>query len=535
MASTELLIECPHCDNTSLKGRYDPKCYANTAKGVYHCKRCDSGGSLGELDPQQLEEPIAETEKPEFIDLSVLKDLIPLERYADRLGDNVLPPGVLFLTPDRRSLAIVGRDWGNKIVSIKYRSLGSEKLYYSEPGSETGKFFLPYDREMSKGNRHILIVEGEIDALTARVIGFKGDILSLQTTSIKDDAAKYVRRRYDHIFIGLDNDAAGRSATKDLEKEFKFKDYTVIQYPSECKDMNEVFAIFGQSYAERWLGRETNGDFRNRIIKGTTLFQEFFKTMEDIQNIPSILTGFGYLDTKLGGGLREGELTIVHAKAKTGKTTFLNQVIAHSLKNGIKTGLASFEMNAVTEVLPSLFSIMTGENFRTSSIARDLVKHTEGTLDGSLFEPIKDLAIFDQHLGQVSLESILQFIEELAQSGTKLICIDHALFLVRSAKESDEHIEVCRQLAMAAGKYKMHIILVAQAPKLIDGTKLGIDTVYGGVAAAMFAHNFITLQRDKTNDDVLEVRLVACRYPNSRPSYEPVILSYDRESCKLID
>jgi len=147
----------------------------------------------------------------------------------------------------------------------------------------------------------------------------------------------------------------------------------------------------------------------------------------------------------------------------------------------------------------------------------------------------KDIWKSDQHLGQVSLESILQFIEELAQSGTKLICIDHALFLVRSAKESDEHIEVCRQLAMAAGKYKMHIILVAQAPKLIDGTKLGIDTVYGGVAAAMFAHNFITLQRDKTNDDVLEVRLVACRYPNSRPSYEPVILSYDRESCKLID
>lgn len=535
MSAQEFIVECPSCDNLSLKGRYDPKCYVNAIKGVYHCKRCDARGSMADLDPDILEEPVSIVERPELLNTRVIETLIPLNKYPDRFLENTLPNGVLFLTPDKRSLAIVSRDWGNKIVGVKYRSISGEKLYFSEPGSETGKFFLPSATDMPPKERKVLIVEGEMDAITAHVIGFPGDVIALQTTSIKDDAVKYLRRRYAHLYFALDNDEAGQKATKELEQHFRFKDYTVIQYPTDCKDMNEVLLKYGQSYAERWIRRETNGDFRNRILQGNDLFQEFYRTLGSIQSVPSIQTGFAYLDEKLGGGFREGELTIVHAKAKTGKTTFLNQIIAKAIRDDIKTGLASFEMNAVTEILPSLFSIITGENFRTSSIARDLVAHTNGELKDSLFAPISNLVVFDQHLGNVSLDTIIQFIEEIAHTGVKLVCIDHALFLVKSAKESDEHVEVCRQLAMAAGKYKIHIVLVAQAPKLADETRLGIDTVYGGVAAAMFAHNFITLQRDKTNTDILEVRLVACRYPNSRPSYEPVVLAYDRDTCKLID
>jgi KaiC/GvpD/RAD55 family RecA-like ATPase/5S rRNA maturation endonuclease (ribonuclease M5) len=474
-------------------------------------------------------------EKVETLDTAIVSTFKPLDSYPERFLELRLPQGVLFTTADGNNLAIVGRDWGNKIVSIKYRSIRGDKLYFSEPGSEVGKFFLPYDKEVHAKERQVLLVEGEIDAITARVLGFPGDIIALQTTSIKEDTVKYVRRRYAQIFFGLDNDEAGHKATKELENQFRFKDYTVLQYPTECKDLNEILTKNGVSYAERWMRREVNGDSRNRIVQGSSLFEEFYRSVDNIQSVPTIRSGFGYLDEKLGGGLREGELTIVHAKAKTGKTTFLNQIVSKQLQEGTKVGLASFEMNAVNEILPSIFSIITGENFRSSKLARDLVKATEGDLIDSVFEPIKYLSVYNQHLGNASLDSIIQFIEEIAHTGTKLVCIDHALFLVKSAKESDEHVEVCRQLALAAGKYKIHIILVAQAPKLADEAKLGIDTVYGGVAAAMFAHNFITLQRDKTNTDILEVRLVACRYPNSRPSYEPVILGYDRETCRLID
>lgn len=534
--SAEVVIECPECDNTSLKGRYDPNCYVNLDRGVWHCQRCKAKGKIGQLDPAALENPVEVVEKKEQLDTSVIQTFTPLNKYEDRFGDEKLPPGVLYLTADKSSLAIVGRDWGNKIVSIKYRTIRGEKSYIAEPGSEIGKFFLPVDKELETKERKVLIVEGEIDAITARILGFPGDILALQTTSIKDDAVKYIRRRYNHIYIGLDNDEAGHIGTKELQRLVAFKDHTVLQYPSEFKDINEIFLKLGKVEAERWLRRESSGDFRDRIVTGAQVFKELYNNMDDIQAIPAVSSGFMFLDSKLGGGLREGELTIIHAKAKTGKTTFLNQVISKAIVSDIKVGVASFEMNPVKEILPSVLSIIMQQNFRQSSEASELIKATQGNpASNELFNPILNLTFFNQHLGKASLEGVIQFIEELAHSGTKLVCVDHTLFLVKSAKESDEHVEVCRQLALAANKYRIHILLVAQAPKLINGMHLGLETPYGGMAASMFAHNFITLQRSKDHDDILEVRLLACRYPNSHPSYEPVMLSYNRDTCSLTE
>lgn len=48
---------------------------------------------------------------------------------------------------------------------------------------------------------------------------------------------------------------------------------------------------------------------------------------------PGISTGFPGLDAKLGGGLREGELTIVAAEPGGGKTSFLTMVAAHVSKS----------------------------------------------------------------------------------------------------------------------------------------------------------------------------------------------------------
>ena len=534
--STEVVIECPECDNTSLQGRYNPNCYVNIDKGTWICHRCKAKGHISQLDPAALEEPVTVVEKKEQLDTSVIQSFTPLQTYEERFPGIKLPPGLLYTTADKANLAIVGRDWGNKIVSIKYRTLRGEKSYIAEPGSEIGKFFLPVDKELETKERKILIVEGELDAITARILGFPGDILALQTTSMKDDAAKYVRRRYNHIYIGLDNDESGNTGTKEIQKLLQFKDHTVLQYPTECKDINEILLKKGPIEAERWLRRETSGDFRDRIVTGAQVFKELYASMDDIQSTPAVTSGFMMLDSMLGGGLREGELTIVHAKAKTGKTTFLNQIIAKSILADIKVGVASFEMNPVKEILPSVFSIIMQKNFRQSAEASDLIKATQGNPGSSeLFNPVLNLTFFNHHLGKASLEGVIQFIEELAHSGTKLICVDHTLFLVKSAKESDEHVEVCRQLALAANRYKVHIILVAQAPKLINGMHLGLETPYGGMAASMFAHNFITLQRAKEHQDVLEVRLLACRYPNSRPSYEPVMLTYNRETCSLTE
>lgn len=519
----EVRIDCPQCDNMSLKGRYDPQCYVNMDKECYFCHRCQASGSLASIEEDLVVHE--EIEKKE-LDESILQGLTSLKSYPERFLDYTLPDGLLYT--DNHKLIIPCHDWSGVLRAIKYRDM-QQKAYTAEPGSEIGYYFL-----LSKTERpyQLLITESEIDAITARLLGFPGDILALQTTGIKEDVAEKCNATYKKIYFALDNDKAGKKGTKEVLKFFKFKSTKVFTFPTNCKDINEVLVKKGMEDAEIWMRRQlsiadsippvSHKDFKRETE--SYLFEKNVNTF----TIPLDLATF---DARIGGGLRMGETTIVHAKAKTGKTTFLNQLTYNLIARGIRVGVASFEMTPSTDLIPSLQSIYFQRNIRHDASAGKISKEEIDQCD----QLLSYLSFFNQTLQDPSLESALRFIEDCVHRGVKVITVDHTLFLVKSAKESDEHVEVYKQLSIAAKRYNIHIIIVAQAPKLTNGMKLGLETPYGGVAATMFAHNFITLQRQEDGGDVLEVRLLASRYPNSRPSYEPILMFYNRDTCSLTE
>ena len=72
----------------------------------------------------------------------------------------------------------------------------------------------------------------------------------------------------------------------------------------------------------------------------------------DLLNSPDdgsdrIATGFPYLDEPLGGGLKRGELTIIAALPKTGKTALAVHLATRSAEAGAQVFFASLEMSAV--------------------------------------------------------------------------------------------------------------------------------------------------------------------------------------------
>jgi len=520
-ASSEVRIDCPKCDNLSLTGRYDPQCYVNMDKNCYFCHRCHTSGTLDSIEEELVVHE--EIEKKELDD-SILNSLTAVTSYPERFLDFKIPEGLLYQQDSM--LAIPCYDWSGQLRAIKYRVM-QYKQYTAEPGSEIGYYFL-----LEKGGKstNLLITEGEIDAITARLLGFPGDILALQTSGIKEDVVERCRTSYRKIYMALDNDKAGKKGTKEVLSFFKYKSTKVFTYPSGCKDINEVLLNKGAADAALWMQHQLSNidhipPVSYKDIKAETesyLFEKNVNTFTIACQLPT-------LDARIGGGLRMGETTIVHAKAKTGKTTFLNQITYNLIAQGIKVGVASFEMTPATDLIPSLQSMYFKKNIRHESAINRINKLELSEADNIL----KYLSFFNQQMNIVSVESIVRFIEDCANTGTKVITVDHTLFLVKSAKESDEHVEVYRHLALAAKRYNVHIIIVAQAPKIVPGMKLGLETPYGGVAATMFAHNFITLQRDPKQQDVLEVRLLASRYPNSRPGEEPILMFYERESCTL--
>jgi replicative DNA helicase len=78
---------------------------------------------------------------------------------------------------------------------------------------------------------------------------------------------------------------------------------------------------------------------------------------------PSVLpTGFGILDTYLGGGLRGGELTLLGGPQGLGKTAFALQLARHAVSLGQAAVVLSFEHDSTT-LLERLITIEAGELF----------------------------------------------------------------------------------------------------------------------------------------------------------------------------
>jgi replicative DNA helicase len=73
-------------------------------------------------------------------------------------------------------------------------------------------------------------------------------------------------------------------------------------------------------------------------------------------------TGFGLLDTYLGGGLRGGELCLLAGTQGLGKTAFVLQVARHCAQNDEAVVVMSYEHDATT-LLERLITIEAGDTF----------------------------------------------------------------------------------------------------------------------------------------------------------------------------
>ncbi len=92
-------------------------------------------------------------------------------------------------------------------------------------------------------------------------------------------------------------------------------------------------------------------------------------------------TGFGMLDTYLGGGLRSGELALLGGPQGLGKTTFALQVLRHVVRDGGRGMYFSFEHDAPT-VVQRLIAAEAGEAMGMDAVPLRLVRDAMENRDG---------------------------------------------------------------------------------------------------------------------------------------------------------
>lgn len=528
----EMLISCTECDNTSLKGRYDPKCYVNLDKNTWHCFRCHASGKAEDLKLEELNIVSITTKKP--LNISKLDEFKPKEESRNYLRtrfpeDNVedLEKSYGFAyNEELKALAIPVYDLEKNLTGIKYRILNptpEQPKYLSEPGSKINGFWLN-----GSNKRKLLVVEGEFDAITAQLAGFSGDVVALQTNKPSGDLLNTIRT-YNNIFLCLDNDDAGREGEQAFNEAHI--NYTSIQLKSEMKDLSDIYRLNGKAILSSWLKEVTQTELERETVDIQKIWDLMLEFMSNREKTKGISTGFSNLDLALGGGLRPSEMTVVNSFAKIGKSTFVNNIVHNVAQQGRNVLVVSFEMTPENHFFPTLLSIAGELNLRTIpySEVRQVSEYILTTK-----EYLKQIKILKK-FGQCLWDKIEEWVRANFEAAHyDLVILDHVGFMVKDMTDASMNQTLAQSIAKLCRELETHIISVVQSPYPVQMPKEGSGIrPYGGAAWIQNPDNYIQLERSKDHEDALNVYIKHVRYPFNNASDSARLLLYDRDTCKL--
>jgi hypothetical protein len=530
--TVELRAICPECDSITQSGKQIPKYYVNVEKEVGFCFHCGFSGPVKEEELETLNVVDIKERLPfDPTSFNELPTALPpeavgfLNKRFPGVSLDELTPYSLRYHPRYHALAIpTTNPETGELQGVKYRFISpvSDLRYISEEASQFGGYWLEGKQDK------LLITEGELDAITAKLLGFEGTVLALQTNRMSQETAARIPK-FKNVFFCLDNDKAGLEGRTQVTALLRGAEPSTIVLPGSVKDLNELLQEHGREESSHIIRKATRTDLERNTVSLSESVSELVEFLSDRRNTKGDSTGWGALDHAFGGGLRPAEMTVLNSFAKQGKTTFLNN-LAHNLALvGKRVAIASFEMDPAKTLYPSLLSIAGQTNIRSITDRTGLQEAVE--LIESECSYLNNIITLRQ-FGYTPWEQIEEWAYLMRdQYQIEYLFLDHAGFLVEKMTDAEENQILSKNISKLCKSSGLHIPVVVQAPKTKDG--LSIQTAYGGLAWAMHADNFLIIERDKQNEMALKVRLEAARYPGAVSGGDPVLLFYDRETGSL--
>lgn len=380
----------------------------------------------------------------------------------------------------------IGYPYGDKACKVR---LWNEKKFYVV-GEMHDALLFGQDKFSSGSSKTITITEGEADALSVyQVLGHPAVSIRGASSAGPDCArARDYLNGFELIYLCLDNDAAGAKATAEIARLFdpnKLRHVKLTKY----KDANEYLKA-GEQEEFRRVWHSAKPYLPKGIVGDYASILEILKK-EDAQ-----ATGtypFPTLDA-MSYGIRQGELVLLTAQEKIGKTEVLRAIEYHLLKTteaniGIihleesekrsVQGLASYELGVPTHLPDSGVSVDDVDN-----AYRALTKK-----DGRCF--------FYTHFGSDDPSTLLDILRYLATScNCKYIFLDHMTMLVSGSGEDDERRTLdylATRFAMLTRELGFTLFLVCHVND--DGKPRGSRMI------AKTCDLHVYLSRDKESDD----------------------------------
>jgi twinkle protein len=398
-------------------------------------------------------------------------------------------------------------------INHKYR-MASEKRHRMDEGAPLTLW--NHDALLTDEQKPLVITEGEWDALAAIQSGFSRCVsvpngAPQQTTDNPAESKRYeflwrskdLLDKVQRIVIATDNDTPGRILAADLARQLGPERCQFIEYPHDCKDLNDVLKTYGPVGVAELL----NGA-KAYPVKGLYRLSDF----PEPPPTTSIPTGVQGLDDYFA--LTLGTFSVITGWAGHGKTSLLMRMLANLMERGVNVALGSFE----TMPRPILERRMRACLYRCGEIGPKA--NEPGPADELL---AKRLSVIAHTARDADTELDLDYIIELAKvavlrDGVRLLVLDPWNEIEHKRRNDETETEytsrAIRSLKRFAVNYECAVWLVAHPRKPHSDGSPKPPSLYDLAGSAHFANKAdygLVIHRDDMAGTQIEARVVKVR------------------------
>lgn len=421
---------------------------------------------------------------------------------AERLGlETVMRDGAAWLA--------IPYTLSGEVVNHKYRRT-SAKDHRMDPGAPLMLWNADClkDPRVRSGQARLVITEGEWDAMAAIQCGFPFAVsvpngAPASETADLDSAKRYewVDRHADDLrevrefILAVDSDQAGQYLRADLVALLGADRCLFVEYPADCKDLNEVLEYHGDHKVAECLATA-----KPYPVQGLFRIDDFPEKGE----VRSYDVGVEPINEFLR--IVPGTLTVVTGYANQGKSTLMNGIIGYAICNHFPVCIASFE----TDVRPILV-----DGLRMSILGcgkHDLPKADTRQVDTMLSQRLSIISQAVDEEMEMDLDKFLDLCRvAVIRHGVKMIVLDPWNELEHKRRRDESETEYISRALRAIKRFAKHhdvaFWIVAHPAKPIPGAKTvpGLYDISGSANWANKADYGVTYHRPKFDENKAKV------------------------------
>lgn len=352
---------CPNCIKLGKRNINDTSLSINIAEGLYKCHKCNFSGKVGEQTTIVQHQNFKTYQKPSTKNITKLTEQ-GVQFFENRkIPQSVVVANKIAMTKDKKGMVFPYLRDG-QLINYKARFIDKKdfrQAYDAEP------IMFNYDR--IKNAKHIIINEGEIDAMSWEVAGIEWHTSVNQGAPNVNDTniekkLECLTNSYDAfeqaelVYIGVDNDPNGRRLQAELIRRVGVEKVKLIDY-SPYKDANEYLIEKGAFELKKLLDKAVEPK-----VEGVFKAEDKWDNMKDsFYNGKVRGTSTYFQDIDQHWTWRGGEVNVWTGYENEGKSTFLEQLcVIKSAFDGWKWAIFSPENTPIEDFYDNLIEMFIG-------------------------------------------------------------------------------------------------------------------------------------------------------------------------------